>query len=385
MPSMWVTEELERLTREGLLRSPRVLEGVTGPEAVIDGRRVLLFCSNDYLGLAGHPEIRDAAVQAIGCSGFGACSSRLVAGTNSLHRQLEERLALWLGSERALLFPAGFMANLAVLGTLSGPGDVIFSDELNHSSIIQGCRLSHSDVVIYPHNDLEELSRLLISTQGQRSLIVTDALFSVDGDEADIVGLGRLALEHDSTLVVDEAHSLGVLGPGGRGLCSSAQIAPDVVVGTLGKAFGCSGAFVAASSDVIRLLESRAVSFIYTTAPPPAFAAAALAALSLVEDADEARARLESNSGYLRDSLKSHGCSTPNTSRAHIVPLIVPGISRVVSLSDALFDRGVFVQALRPPTVPPGAERLRWTPTSCHVPAQIDLAVSRLMDALSVS
>lgn len=385
MPLPWLEGELAELAARNLLRSPLTLEGPTGPEVVIDGRPVLCLCSNDYLGLAAHPAVVEAARDALGVAGFGACSSRLISGTNALHRRLEDRLAAWLRVERALLFPAGFMANLAVLSTLAGPGDVILSDELNHASIVHGCRLSRARVEVYPHGDLEVLAERLHHAHGaRRTLVVTDALFSVDGDEADVARLAALAAAHPAALVVDEAHSLGALGPGGRGLCAAAGVAPDVLVGTLGKAFGCAGAFVAGSAALIRTLESRAAPFIYTTAPPPALAAAALAALEIVERADDDRARLAALAAGLRDALARRGARIPARARRHIVPVAAPGAAVALAASAELLRRGVFVQALRPPTVAPGTERLRWTVTSRHAAEHLARAADAYAAAQSV-
>ena len=386
MSLSWLPEALEELSRQGLLREPRTLSSATGPEALVDGRSVLLFCSNDYLGLSDHDAVKAAAIEATTRWGVGACSSRLISGTHDLHRQLEERLAIWIGVEKTLLFPAGFMANLAVLSTLPRSGDVIFSDALNHASIIRGCRLSQAEVVVYPHGDVDTLDHLMShhSTEGRR-YIVSDALFSVDGDEAELAALGQIASRLDATLMIDEAHSLGVLGPSGRGLCAAAQVTPDVLVGTLGKAFGCAGAFVAGSTNLVRYLESRAAPFIFTTAPPPALPAAAMAALDLIVTADDARARLLAHADALRSAFQAMAVvvePSGRTVRRHIVPALVPGVDRVVDVANELFRQGVFVQALRPPTVPARTERLRWTPTSRHTSEQIDHAVGAFAKAI---
>jgi 8-amino-7-oxononanoate synthase len=381
----WLQAALDELSAAGLLRSPRRVDGAVGAEAVVDGRRVVLFCSNDYLGLAAHPALRSAAINAVAKVGVGACASRLVSGNHGLHLALEEKLARFVGAESALSFTSGFVANLAVLSTLAGPGDVIYSDALNHASIVQGCRLSLARVVVYPHRDVEALARALeapVRGEGRR-LIVTDAIFSVDGDAAPLADLARLARRHGAALVVDEAHSLGVLGPGGRGLCAEAGVAPDALVGTFGKAFGCVGAFVAGSADLRRWLQSRATPYIYTTAPPPALAAVAAAALDLVAQAHDRRARLLANGARLRHALAGAGATLAAASRHHIVPTIVPGVSRALGVSAALFERGVFVQALRAPTVAAGTERLRWSPTSEHTAAHIDRAAEAFAQALA--
>lgn len=370
----WLQTELDELDERGLIRSPRLITEAIGPETTVDGRSVLLFCSNDYLGLAGHPALRQAAIKSIEKLGVGAGSSRLISGTQAPHRRLERRLAEWLGRENALYLPAGFMANLAVITTLAGPKDVIFSDALNHASIVQGCRLSRAEVVVYPHNDHEALASMLADVRGRRRFIVTDAVFSVDGDVAPVEELSMLSKSSGATLIVDEAHSLGVLGPSGRGLCAAAGVVPDVLVGTFGKAFGCAGAFIAGSSQLVTYLESRAVPYIYTTAAPPHLAVVAEAALDQLIRADEARSRLMINADRLRRGLESAGADC-GSARHHIVPSIVPGVEQVLTFSRELLEKGVFVQALRQPTVAPGTERLRWTPTSLHSVEQIDRAV----------
>ncbi len=383
MPLIGLSDELAELERAGLIRRPRALEGANGPVCVVDGRRVVLFCSNDYLGLSIDPRLERVAVRSLKEWGVGACSSRAVSGTRLAHRRLEHRLAEWLGAERALVMPTGFMANLAVLSTLAGPDDVIFSDELNHASIVQGCRSSRARVVVYPHRDVDALQEAMSrAPKARRRLIVTDAIFSVDGDEAPLSELKSLADERSAALIVDEAHSLGILGPGGRGLCACSSFFPDVLVGTFGKAFGVMGAFAAGSSEMIGLLESRAVSYIYTTAPPPMLASVTEAALELVREADEARDRVIAQAHRLRSGLRSLGCNTGG-GEAHIVPQILPGVRRAMAVTEALYQEGFFVQALRPPTVVSGSERLRWTPTALHTSQHVDdalEAMSRILD-----
>jgi 8-amino-7-oxononanoate synthase len=384
VPLSKLSQEIALLRSNGLLREPKVIDAVAGMVVSVDGRRAVSFCSNDYLGLAGHPDLGRAAVETIERVGVGACSSRLVSGTRREHRQLEEQLAEWLGLERALLMPTGFAANLAVLSALGGREDVIFSDALNHASIVQGCRLSRAALEIYPHRDLNALAQMLSRhPKARRRLIVTDALFSVDGDEAPLADLWQLAVQTDSSLIVDEAHSLGVLGPEGRGLCLGAGFSPDVLVGTFGKAFGVMGAFVAGSKELAQLLESRARSYIYTTAPPPLLASAIGAALGLIRRSHDRRSKLLTSARMLRSALESMGFDTGDGD-AHIIPQIVPGVSRSMKMASALLERGVFVQALRPPTVASGRERLRWTPTADHTQAQIQQAISAVGEVVSL-
>jgi 8-amino-7-oxononanoate synthase len=382
VPLKGIDEELGRLERSGLLRTPRVLASPGGPVCTIDGREVVLLCSNDYLGLSAHPAVRRAVVRSVEGQPVGACSSRLVSGTRASHRVLEEQLAGWLGVERTLLVSTGFMANLAVMTTLAGPDDVVFSDELNHASIVQGCRLSRARIEVFPHGDMDALERgLSRARRARRRVVVTESIFSVDGDEAPLADMWRLARTAGAALVVDEAHALGVLGPQGRGLCAAAGFVPDVVVGTLGKAFGVMGAFIAGTTDVVRLHETRATAFIYTTAPPPLVAEAALAALEVVRRADEERGRVLTLATRLRAGIERLGCMT-GAGHAHIVPQLVPGISRALDVSLALLERGVFVQVLRPPTVPAGTERLRWSPTALHSSTHIDRALEALGEVL---
>lgn len=368
----------------GLRRRPRTVSSPIGPEVVVDDRQALLFCSNDYLGLANHPALLAAARAAVERHGVGSGSSRLVSGTLDPHLSVEKKLARWLDLEATLFFSTGFLANLAVITSLSGPGDVVLSDELNHASIVQGCRLSRAEVAVYPHNDLETAARLLRDHRSaRRRLLVTDALFSVDGDLAPVAELSALCREHDAAIVVDEAHSIGVLGSGGRGLCARLGVVPDVLVGTCGKAFGVAGAFVGGSAPLVSWLQSRAVSFIYTTAPPPALAASVEAALELVEGADQARRRLERGSARLRQALLDAGATTVAESRDHIIPTLIPGVEQVLAVSEALLRRGVFVQALRSPTVPAGRERLRWTAMASHTDEQIDRAAVAFAEAIA--
>lgn len=377
-----LSKELAELERAGLIRRPRVLGGAKGPVCDVDGRRVVLFCSNDYLGLSVDPRLERAALEAVAEWGVGGCSSRAVSGTRTAHRRLEERLAEWLCAGRALLMPTGFMANLAVLTSLAGREDVIFSDELNHASIVRGCRSSRARVVIYPHRDLDVLHvELSKASNARRRIIVTDAIFSVDGDEAPLRQLADLADRHGAALIADEAHSLGVLGPQGRGLCAAASFQPDVLVGTFGKAFGVMGAFVAGTAETIELLESRAVPYIYTTAPPPMLARVTESALELVREADDARRQVLELAQRLRSGLRDLGCETGGGS-AHIVPQLVPGIPRAMAAAEALYERGVFVQALRPPTVPVGRERLRWTPSALHTIRHVDEALEHMSHVL---
>ena len=280
-----VAERLEELRRAGLYRRLRLVEGPQGPRVMLDGAEVLLLCSNNYLGLADHPRVRQAAADAAERFGAGAGASRLISGNMTLHRRLEERLAAFAGYESALLFGSGYLANLGTIAALAGRGEVVFSDELNHASIIDGCRLSRAESFVYRHADLEHLAWGLRKEARGGGLIVTDGVFSMDGDVAPIAGLVELARRHGCLLMVDEAHATGALGPGGAGAVAEAGLSGevDVIVGTLGKALGSYGAYVCGSAKVVELLVNTARPFIFSTALPPPVIGAALAALALLD------------------------------------------------------------------------------------------------------
>jgi 8-amino-7-oxononanoate synthase len=330
------------------------------------------MCSNDYLGLANHPELVEAAADGARRWGVGAGASRLISGTLPVHVEAEQRLAKFLGSEAALLFPSGYHANLGLLSALVSEDDDVFSDSLNHASLIDGCRLSRARVHVYPHRDIEMLDRALSDrrTRG-RAWVVTETLFSMDGDSPDLRALSGLVGQHGAFLVVDEAHSLGVFGPRGRGLCAEAGVTPDIIVGTLGKAFGCSGAFVAGPGEAIELALNRARTFVYTTALAPPIAAAVVRAVDLVEAADHQRAHLQTLAGRAREALRRAAIASP-TGHGPIVPVLLGGDTRAIEIAEALLDRGYFVPGIRPPTVPEGTSRLRMTLSAAHSFEDVD-------------
>jgi 8-amino-7-oxononanoate synthase len=292
------------------------------------------------------------------------------------HRQAEVAFADFLGAPATALFSTGYAANLGTIQALVGPGDAIFSDALNHASLIDGCRLSRATVHVYSHRDSDHLESLLREhrSRSRRALIITDSLFSMDGVTAPLRDIATLARSFDAGLLVDEAHALGVFGPNGRGLSAAMGIEPDVVVGTLGKSFGVAGAFVAASEAVVGLIRNRARSFVYSTAPPPMIARAAVAALQLVREADDARASLLRNAELLRSGLRTLGFEIPD-GNSQILPVFIGNNERTMQLSAKLLDRGVFVQGIRPPTVPAGTARLRLTPMATHRPEHIERAI----------
>ena len=364
--------ELEEL---GLYRRTRLVSGPQGPNVVLDGRPVLLLCSNNYLGLADHEKVRQATADAALRWGAGAGSSRLVSGTMEIHRRLETRLAAFKGTQSALLFGSGYLANLGVVGALSGAGEVVFSDELNHASIIDGCRLSRADTFVYRHNDVEHLAWGLEQARGRGSLIVTESVFSMDGDVAPLEEIAGLARRHGVRVAVDEAHGTGCLGPGGRGAVAEGGLgdAVDVVVGTLGKALGSYGAYVACAEDVAELLINSARSLIFSTAPPPPAVAAALAALELLEEQPWRVERLQANADALRAGLAGEGFDVAG-SCTQIVPVIVGDAAAAMRVCEAALERGVFAQAIRPPTVAQGTSRLRLAVMATHAEDELRAA-----------
>jgi 8-amino-7-oxononanoate synthase len=362
-----IGRRLEELRDRGLYRRLRLVSGPQGPRVLLDGRPVLLLCSNNYLGLADHPRVRTAAAEAAMRWGAGAGASRLISGNMKPHRQLEKRLAEFKGYEAALLFGAGYLANSGAIAALARRGEVVFSDELNHASIIDGCRLARAETFVYRHGDMEHLAWGLREAEGRGSLIVTDGVFSMDGDVAPLEQLVRLARRHDCRLMVDEAHATGVLGPGGRGSVAAAGLSEevDIVVGTLGKALGSYGAYVCASRELVEYLVNTARSFIFSTAPPPPVIAAALASLELLESSPQRVERLRTNAGVLREALVEEGLAVGG-SGTQIVPVAVGGAEQTMELSERVLERGVFAQGIRPPTVPEGSSRLRLTVMATH-------------------
>jgi 8-amino-7-oxononanoate synthase len=379
--------ELAALVPLNRLRACPAVAGLSRSAVTVGGEPRLSFCSNDYLGLAGHPALAEAAAEAAARDGFGASASRLVSGDLPAHRELEAGLAGFLGRPAALLFPTGFQTNLGVLTALAGPEDVIVSDALNHASIIDGCRLSRARVAIYPHANAAAAARHLAEARGaRRRILVSESLFSMDGDVAPLGALAEAAAAHDAVLIVDEAHALGVLGPGGRGLCAAAGVEPDVLVGTLGKVLASAGGFVAGSRALRELLVNRARSFIFTTALPPPVAAAALAALRVVESAagEDRRRRVQAHAtrlGRALRALRPDGVLLPTLAEGPIQPFVVGAESAALELSSKLADRGIFVPAIRPPTVPAGSARLRFTLSASHTADDVGL----LIDALAAA
>ena len=381
-----IADRLAELERLGLGRRLRMVSGPQGPTVLLDGKPVMLLCYNNYLGLADHPRVREAAAEAAMRWGVGAGASRLVSGTMTIHRRLEERLAEFERSEACVLFGSGYLANMGVICALAGRGDAVFSDELNHASIVDGCRLSRAEVHVYRHGDPEHLDWCLHRDAGRREehrrLIVTDSVFSMDGDIAPLADIAELARAYGARLVVDEAHATGNIGPGGRGAIAEAGLEGevDVLVGTLGKALGTYGAYACASVEMVRYLINSARSLIYSTAPAPPAVAGALAALQLLEDKPHRVARLRSNARVLRRALAAEGFPVSDR-EMHIIPLIVGDDRAAMAMCEQAIERGVFAQAIRPPTVPAGTARLRLTTMASHTASELRAAAGTLAQA----
>lgn len=373
----FISRELEEIKRQGLFRELRQVGGEQGPTILLDGQEVLNFSSNNYLGLANHPALQAAARNAMERYGCGSGASRLISGNTTLHQELEEQLAQLKGSEAALVFNSGFQANLGVLPTLVGDGDVVFSDSLNHASIIDGCRLSRAKIEIYPHMDLNRLeSSLKEAPQRCRKLIVTETVFSMDGDVAPLEKIVELAERHGAMIMVDEAHGTGVFGPRGAGVVEEMGLSGRILVqmGTLGKALGGFGAYVAGGRDLRDLLINRCRSFVFTTSLPPAVIAMAISAIDLLKKEPERRKALWRNCRILKDGLQSLGFSLGETT-SQILPLIIGDAQECMSFASGLLDKGVYAQGIRPPTVSPGTSRLRITPMATHRDEQLERAL----------
>ncbi len=377
-----VGDRLDELRAVGLHRRLRLIEGPQGPRVMLDGAQVLLLCSNNYLGLADHPRVRQAAADAAERFGAGAGASRLISGNMEPHRQLEERLASFTGYRAALLFGSGYLANLGTIGALAGRGEVVFSDELNHASIIDGCKISRAERFVYRHADLEHLSWGLRKASGRGTLIITDAVFSMDGDVAPIADLLDLARRHGCRLMVDEAHATGALGPGGRGAVAEAGLSGevDLVVGTLGKALGSYGAYVCAGDEIVELLLNVARPFVFSTALPPPVIGAASAALRLLEGQPGMVEHLRQNGAALREALAAQGLD-PGASRTQIVPVMVGDARLAMELCERALEGRVFAQAIRPPTVPDGTSRLRLSVMANHRADELLAAAGVIGDA----
>ncbi|WP_408646285.1 8-amino-7-oxononanoate synthase [Thiosocius teredinicola] len=370
---------LEQRRREGLYRQRRVTDGAQGPELVVDGRRMLSFCSNDYLGLAADPRLGEAVNRGVARYGVGSGAAHLISGHSAAHHALEEELAEFTGRERALLFSTGYMANLGVLSALLGRSDTVLEDRLNHASLIDGGILSRARFKRYAHADTDALAGLLREGEA-RCLVATDGVFSMDGDIAPLAGLAEQCSAHNAWLMVDDAHGIGVVGPQGRGSIVAAELGESdvpILMGTLGKALGTAGAFVAGPEVLIETLIQQARPYIYTTAMPAAIAEATRASLRIVLDEEWRRERLQGlivrfRRGAARIGLELMDSETP------IQPILLGSAQRALQWSDRLYREGILVTAIRPPTVPDGAARLRVTLSASHTVSQVETLLSVL-------
>lgn len=376
-----ITEEIERLSDLGLKRTLLRVDGPQGPRVIIEGQERILLCSNDYLGLASHPALKEAAVKAVEAYGVGSGASRLVSGSMAPHMELEERIRAFKGTEDALLFNSGYNANIGILTALADRSTDVFSDRFNHASIVDACILSRARVRRYAHADAGSLERMLKSSTAAKKLVVTEGIFSMDGDIAPLEEILWLVEKYGAALILDDAHATGVLGKGGRGTLEHLGLEENpfiIQVGTLGKALGTFGAFVAGGEDVIELLRSKARTFVYTTSLPPAVCAASITAFDMVEQNPFLRKRLWENVRYFKEGLGRLALAT--VSSTQIIPVVVGSAEETMEISLRLLEKGVFIQGIRPPTVPDNTSRLRVTVTAAHTKEDLDTALSAIKE-----
>jgi len=367
-----VEDRLAELEELGLTRRMRLVSGPQGPRVVLDGKPVLLLCSDNHLGLADHPRVREAAADAAMRWGAGAGASRLACGTMTLHRRLEERLANFLGTEAALLFGSGYLANLGIIPALAEQGEIVFCDALGHTSVADGCRLAGAESFLYDHGDAEHLAWGLRNADGRAALIVTDGVFALDGDLAPLEEIVALAHRHDVRVMVGESHGLGAVGPDGRGAVAAAGLERevDIVVGSLGTAFGAYGAFAACDRTLARYLAGHARSLAGSTAPPPPVVAAAMAALELLREQPRRVEKLQANADLLRTELAREGFDVAGAD-AHIVSLVIGDARTAMRIADQALEQGVYVGAACPPEVAEGTARLRLTVMATHTKSEL--------------
>ena len=378
-----ISNELKKIKESGLYRELNILEGAQGPHVKIKGRTYISFCSNNYLGLANHPEVVKAVEDAVGKYGWGAGASRLVSGNTELHQALEDEISKFKKKEAAIVFPTGYMANIGTICSLVSSGDLVICDRLNHASIIDGCRLSGATFRVYPHRDIGKLENILKKSTGYpRKLIVTDTVFSMDGDLAPLPDIVRIAHEYSAMVMVDEAHGTGVFGENGRGVVEHFNLDKkvNIIMGTLSKAVGSLGGFVTGNSDLISYLRNKARTFMYTTALPPAVCAASIAGIKLIQRDHSLRESLWRNVHYVKERLKLLNLNVISL-ESPIIPIIIGNAKKAVDVSGFLFESGILIPAIRPPTVPDESSRLRVTIMATHTRADLD----KLLDILKSS
>lgn len=383
----WLSQGIENLEARNLRRPRRRVRSLGGGRCELDGEQYVDFGSNDYLGLAHHAELIEAATTTLAEAGVGARASALVNGRSTWHADLEKHIADFEGTEAALLFPSGYAANVGVLSALAGPADLICSDRLNHASLIDGCRLSKAKIRLYDHNDLGELADILSNAAARRLFVVSDTIFSMNGTVAPLEQLCDLADATGATLIVDEAHATGVLGKRGLGVCELLDVERRVPVriGTLSKSVGTLGGFVAGSEQLVDFLWHEARTQFFSTALPPAICAAASAALNIIESGSLCRRDLQSMSTRLKTALRARDIDAQSDDGIPIVPIILGDPDAANRLSERLLKAGLFVPAIRPPSVPPRTSRLRISVTAAHSDADIDRLVEALCGAVCES
>lgn len=380
----FLTSQLADLEQMGLLRQLRQIDSAQGPVVRFsDGSEKILFCSNNYLGLANDPTVKIAAIESLGRFGYGAAASRLISGTMSPHVEIESAFAEFLSKESSLMFSSGWCANQALLTTLPAKGDLVLLDKLDHASIIDGVRQSDAEFRTYHSQSPDRLEKYLADDSYKRKFIVTESVFSMDGVCANIKKLVELKNKYGAILIVDEAHSVGCMGERGAGLCEKLGVLDqiDIVVAPLGKAFAANGAIVAGPMAVTEYLINKARGFIYTTAPSPVNCAAVTAGLKIVKSCPHLRAKLKENADYLRNRLQQAGMDTLN-STTHIIPVMIGDSSKAAEVSQKLYDNGFYVAAIRPPTVAKGSARLRLSVQYDHTTEQIDNLVEAVVHAI---
>ena len=367
-----VEDRLAELEELGLYRRMRMVSGPQGPRVVLDGRPVLLLCSDNHLGLADHPRVREAAADAAMRWGAGAGAARSGAGTMTLHRRLEERLAAFLGTEASLLFGSGYLATLGVIPALAERGEIVFSDALNHASVVDGCRLSDAETFVYDHGDVDHLAWGLRNADGRAALIVTEGVFALDGDTAPLEAIVSLAHRYDVRVLVGEAHALGTIGPDGRGAVAAAGLRGqvDVITGSLGTALGAAGGFAACDRTLARYLATHARTFSCSTAVPPPAVAAAMAALELLVEQPRRVEKLQANADLLRTELAREGFDVAGAD-THLISIVVGDASLAVRIAELALEQGVYVGAVRPPDVAEGCARLRLAVMASHTKSEL--------------
>ena len=382
----YISDELSKIKESGLYRELKAVENAQDTRIDIEGKTYLSFCSNNYLGLANHPSVVNAVKKAVDEYGWGACASRLVSGNMTLHEALEKQISRFKRKDAAIVFPTGYMANLGVISSLVSGGDLVVSDKLNHASIIDGCRLSGAVFRVYAHCNMEKLENILKkSSKYNRILIVTDSVFSMDGDLAPLPDIVRIAKKYNAMVMVDEAHGTGVFGENGRGVVEHFNLDKevDVVMGTLSKAIGSLGGYVCGDDDLISYLRNKARPFMYTTALPPAVCAASIASINLIQEDHSLREVLWNNVCCIKERLGSLGVDMIS-SQSQIIPLLIGDTQKAVDISKLLYERGVLIPAIRPPTVPANSSRLRMTVMSSHTQDDLESLFKVLKDVLNL-